>query len=80
MKNLTIRGIDEDLEKTLKEEAKLRRTSMNKLVLEILRQNLTKKKYYHDLDHLAGTWTAEEAEEFEKHISPFEQIDEEMWK
>ncbi|MFP4179850.1 MAG: hypothetical protein ACLFSA_07320 [Spirochaetaceae bacterium] len=37
-------------------------------------------KTYDDLDHLAGTWSEAEAREFEEYISPFEQIDEEMWK
>lgn len=86
MKNITLRGVDEELEQVLKEKAKREHTSMNKLVLRILRQNLIDEhdsvefKTYHDLDHLAGSWTAEEAREFEEHISPFEQIDEEMWK
>jgi hypothetical protein len=80
MKSLTIHGIDSDLEKTLKDEAKLRRTSMNKLVLQILKQDLSNRKQYHDLDHLAGTWSIEEAREFEKSMPTFEHIDEEMWK
>ena len=86
MKNLTIRGVDEKLERELKERAKREHMSMNKLVIRILQRNLVKDeesemlKTYDDLDHLAGTWSDAEAREFEEYISPFEQIDEEMWK
>jgi plasmid stability protein len=86
VKNLTIRGVDEKLERALKERAKREHMSMNKLVIRILQRNLVKDeesemlKTYDDLDHLAGTWSDAEAREFEEYISPFEQIDEEMWK
>ncbi len=36
-------------------------------------------KTYHDLDDLAGTWSAEEAESFETVIADFEKIDEHLW-
>lgn len=86
MKNLSIRGVDEQLERALKERAKRENMSMNKLVIRILQNNLVKDevsvtlKTYDDLDHLAGTWSEAEAREFEEHITPFEQIDEAMWK
>ena len=32
-----------------------------------------------DLSDLAGTWSDEEAEEFEANMRVFEQIDDEMW-
>lgn len=33
------------------------------------------KDLYHDLDHLCGTWSAEEAARFEENTKYFEQID-----
>ena len=33
-----------------------------------------------DLDHLAGTWSREEAAEFERNTAVFEQVDEDLWK
>ena len=57
--------------------------SMNKFVLHLLDETLLtgkRKKYHDDLDHLAGTWTEKEAEEFEAHISDFEKIDPDDWK
>jgi hypothetical protein len=38
------------------------------------------KVRYHDLDHLAGTWSKEEAEAFEKLIAEQRTIDPELWK
>ena len=86
MNSLTIRGIDEKLKRALKERAQYEHISMNNLVLRILQKKLIEDeeskvlKTYDDLDHLAGTWSEAEVREFEKYVSPFEQIDEEMWK
>ena len=35
---------------------------------------------YADLDHLAGTWSAQDAAEFESATAVFEKVDEDMWK
>jgi hypothetical protein len=35
---------------------------------------------YHDLDHLAGTWTKEEAAAFDKLIAEQRTIDPDLWK
>ena len=32
------------------------------------------------LDHLAGTWSAEEAKAFARRTAAFEMVDEELWK
>ena len=86
MNTLTIRGIDEKLKCALKERAQHEHMSMNNLIIRILHKNLVEDeelkvfKTYDDLDYLAGTWSEAEAQEFEKYVSPFEQIDEEMWK
>lgn len=83
MSTLTIRGCDETLSKTLLQESKKRGLSMNKFVLNILEETLLtgkKKRYNDDLEHLAGTWTDEEAEEFALHVKDFEKIDLDEWK
>jgi hypothetical protein len=33
-----------------------------------------------DLDHLAGTWSAEEASAFDRRTKAFEVVDEELWR
>ncbi len=37
-------------------------------------------KTYHDLDHLAGTWSEKDAKEFRERVADMEKIDEEPWK
>ena len=84
MKTLTLRGIEGELEAALQSEAERLGSSLNVTVIGVLRRafGLTKRKYhrdYHDLDHLAGTWTDKELTEFENNTSAFSQIDEDMW-
>ena len=83
MAMLSIRGIDEQTSSLLKQEAKRRGISMNALILELLRRGVglsSAKPTYHDLDHLAGTWTAEEAAAFLETQQDFERIEEDLCK
>jgi plasmid stability protein len=85
MKTLTIRNIDEELNQALRDKVKQKGCSLNTLVVNLLKQStgLSKQQFtkkYHDLDSLAGTWSNEEYDEFNKNISSFNQIDEDMWK
>jgi plasmid stability protein len=82
---MTLRGIDEKTAEALKERAKSEGTSVNAVTLRLLRESLgiDKKRRtvtYSDLDHLAGTWSREEAAEFERNTAVFEKIDKEIWK
>ena len=86
MTQLTIRNIESQLHQALKREASNKNTSMNKLVVHILKEAMglqpkKTKKVYNDLDHLLGTWSEEEFQEFEAFRKEnFEQIEEDMWK
>lgn len=85
MKTLTIRGIEPELANKIKESSNNCGESINKLILRILKSafGLREKQVfptYHDLDHLAGTWTKEDEEEFYKNIKGLEKIDEELWE
>ncbi len=87
MKQLTIRGIPDEVEKIIEREAKRKRKSKNKIVVSLLEQATSVKprksnrvKLYHDLDHLSGLWSAKEAERFEKHLMNQRKIDEDLWK
>ncbi|MBN1140462.1 MAG: hypothetical protein JXB25_01505, partial [Deltaproteobacteria bacterium] len=60
-------------------------TSVNAVTLRLLRESLGIEKrkrgmVYQELDHLAGTWSEEQAEEFSRLTAVFEQVDETMWK
>lgn len=87
MKQITIRGIPEDVEKAVKKEAARRKTSLNKALVSLLELgvgNVASKKrtpaHYHDLDHLAGLWAKEEAAEFDRALNAQRKIDEGLWK
>jgi hypothetical protein len=82
---MTLRGIDDAIAIALKEKARQEDTSVNTVMLKILKESLgiEKKKrgaVYHDLDHLAGTWSDQDAAEFESTTAVFEKVDEDMWK
>jgi hypothetical protein len=87
-KQLTVRGLDARLERTLRAEAKRRGLSVNRTVLGLLNEstglaepparNLTPP--FEDLDHLAGTWSVEDTEAFDRQLSSSRQIDEELWR
>ena len=85
MTTMTIRGIDDAVSGALKEKARKEDTSVNTIMLRILKESLgmEKKKrnvVYDDLDHLAGTWSQQDVAEFESATAVFEKVDEDMWK
>jgi len=43
-----------------------------KLKMESLKTTNRQKPPYHNLDHLAGTWSSEDAKEFEQALTDFE--------
>ena len=85
MKTLTLRGIDDELSSRLERIAQQGQESMNGVILHLLRDKigLSKPRFkeeYNDLDDLAGTWTQEEAREFDAVTSEFSRIDGELWR
>ena len=82
MSQITLRGIDPEIEQSIRQMAKERHQSLNVVLKEIIRQNFKKgkpKPAAGTLKSLAGGWTEQEASDFMKAIEPCEQIDEEMW-
>jgi len=85
MKTITIRGIEPELDKTIKTRASRDNLSVNLWVIKTLKQATgTDKKplfrKYDDLDRLAGGWNKKETDTFLKNINVFEEIDEDLWK
>jgi hypothetical protein len=83
--NFNLRGIPSEVMSLLKREAKENHISINFLILKIIEQSLgfnqqTKRTRYHDLDNLAGTWSAKEGSDFEENIKFFDKIDSELWQ
>ncbi|MBI3794318.1 MAG: hypothetical protein HY280_06265 [Nitrospinae bacterium] len=85
MKQITIRGVPEAVEKLVKMEAKKNGLSLNKAFIALLEKRAVggakgKRALHHDLDRLSGAWTKAEADEFEKNLRGQRKIDEELWK
>ena len=84
MKSFPLRGLDEELDATLKKVSKKTSLSINQLILNILREKLglNKKKThtqeYGDLNFLFGTWSEAEFAEFEATQVEFNKIDDEL--
>jgi hypothetical protein len=84
MKNLTIRGIDPELDRALRSKSKNKKESINQTVLKILKNafGLSKPvifKTYDDLDDLAGTWSEEDESYFNEQIKEMRKIDRDLW-
>jgi hypothetical protein len=86
MKLITIRNIPPHLVRIIRRKAEADGVSINKTVLSLLdeRAGVSKKKprrpLHHDLDALAGSWTAREASAFDKALAEQRQIDPDLWK
>jgi hypothetical protein len=80
MANLSLRGLDRATLSRLKSSAQRRGVSVNRLIVETLRQQYsTGANTFDDLDALAGTWTKAEADAFAAAVAPFGEIDPGMW-
>jgi hypothetical protein len=81
--NFNLRGIPTEVMTLLKQEAKRLHTSVNMLILQIIERDLGfahEKVVYHDLDHLAASWSSTEAKSFEENTASFEKIDRDLWE
>ena len=87
MKAITLRNLPPELAKAVRREAERKRTSVNKAVISLLESKavVRKKKRagkvnHQELDALAGSWTKNEAAEFDKALAAQRSIDPELWK
>ena len=86
MKQLTIRGFDEELQHKLQQIARQEGLSLNKAALLLLRRGagLDRKKDEPEvigdsLDDFIGSWSAEQEKEFLDAVQTFEKIDDSFW-
>ena len=81
MKALTIRNVPDDVAAALDEERRLKGASLNQTVIDLLRQALgVGRTRSNGLAELAGQWSIEEFEAFERATEAFSEIDPEMWR
>ena len=83
MRQITLRDVPQELDQRLRYLAQARNKSLNKTVIQVLMESLhlgdgsDRKR---DVADLAGTWSDEDAKEFEANTQVFEQLDDELWK
>ena len=86
MKQLTIRGLGDELTQAIRRLANRDGTSLNRAAVKLLRRGagLDRREgrdtVGSSLDHLIGTWSDAQADEIEKALRHFETIDEAMWE
>ena len=87
MKQLTVRGFDDELSDAVRGLARREGISLNKAALRLLRKGAGladgaegRAKVGSSLDHLIRVWTPEEADELDAALKQFDKIDEEMWR
>ena len=86
MKQLTLRGFDDELEAKLRELAAKEQISLNKAALKLLREaaGLAPDDSRHNqigsaLDDFIGSWSEVEEHDFNEQIQIFEEIDSDLW-
>jgi hypothetical protein len=84
VKPITLRGMRPELERIVRRRARETGQSLNRVVLALLERGAglerRRRVLHHDLDHLAGSWTAEEADAFDRDLAEQRRVDPELWK
>jgi len=84
--NLSVRGVDDEAMARIKASALRRGLSVNAYLVDLIRRDAglgsgqTRRTAHTDLDHLAGTWSDEDAAAFAATQGDFETIDEYLWR
>ena len=85
---ITIRGMPEELEKRIEALADEQGTSLAQTVIRLLLRATGLREpggegvnpsRHHDLDGLAGTWSAEEAAAFDVALAELRRLDPDIW-
>ena len=85
MTQITIRGMDDEVEERIRRMAREKGTSLNKVILDMINRHTGLKEKRQEptgksLRKLAGGWSRKQAADFMESIKSCEQIDEAMWK
>ncbi len=83
MRQMTVRAIPDELQDEIETRARRAGESMNKTVIRLLKQAVgldRPERKKRDLSAIAGTWSAQESDEFNEHTHIFQQIDQELWR
>ena len=86
---IRVRNLPADVAELVRRKARAEDLSLSKAVIGLLQERLeftrgprheeVGRALYHDLNHLAGTWTDGEANEFDALLREQRRIDPELW-
>lgn len=86
MKQLTVRGVNDELHRALQNEAERLGVSVNGLVLKFLKESvglayetISRDQEFDDLDFLIGAWSQADEEEFAGLLQTQRTVDPELW-
>ncbi len=86
MKAITVRDVPKQVARELRRRARARGASLSRTVVGLLEEatggapRARGPVRHHDLDALAGSWSREEAAEFDAELRRLRAVDPEMWK
>jgi len=82
MKPITLRNLPPRVAQAIRKKAAAEKTSLNKAVIGLLEVSTGhgKPEKKRDLSWLAGSWSKEEADAFDRALAEQRHIDPEMWK
>ena len=85
MRTITLRDIPSEVRQLIESTAAETGLSLNRTVIRLLREKVEseegrQEQVFHDLDHLAGAWSAEAAAEFDRSLAEQRAIDTELWQ
>ena len=85
MAQITLRGMDTEMEQDIRKMARKSGKSLNRVILDMIYENTGYRKsrkisQADSLRNLAGGWSEKDASEFLESIKSSEQIDAEMWR
>ncbi len=83
MSQITIRDLPEEVEHAIRERARERHTSLNRVVTELVEEALgisASQSKRRNLSDLAGTWSEADADSFDAVIESMRAIDTEIWQ
>jgi hypothetical protein len=85
LKTVTLRKIPPALNRVINDRMRTKKLSQNKAVIDLLEERggfsaSSKAPEHHDLDDLAGIWSKQEADAFDKNLARQRSIDKDLWK
>ena len=86
MNQLTVRGLGDELVRAIRRLANRDDTSLNRAAVKLMRRGAGlddgqgADTVGSSLDHLIGTWSDADVDEFERALRHLETIDEAMWE